>query len=130
MRNFRTAAVALATATTVAFGGVSAATAADTDNTGALSSAAKGASSEGKGSLSSKAGDATGADTTVNGRDLLGSSVKDDTNPQWAQLWRDTTYVGVAAAAVSVAAATYNFAVYNGVIPDYIAQAMNGQLKF
>ena len=130
MRNFRTAAVALATATTVAFGGVSAATAADTDNTGALSAAAKGASSEGKGSLSSKAGDATGADTTVNGRDLLGSSVKDDTNPQWAQLWRDTTYVGVAAAAVSVAAATYNFAVYNGVIPDYIAQAMNGQLKF
>ncbi|WP_347305907.1 hypothetical protein [Corynebacterium sp. SA-MJD20WY100] len=130
MRNFRTAAVALATATTVAFGGVSAATAAETENTGALSAAAKGASSEGEGSLSSKAGNATGADTPANGRDLLGSSVNDEKNPQWAQLWRDTTYVGVAAAAVSVAAATYNFAVYNGVIPDYIAQAMNGQLKF
>ena len=130
MRNFRTAAVALATATTVAFGGVSAATAAETENTGALSAAATGASSEGKGSLSSKAGDATGKDTPANGRDLLGSSVNDEKNPQWAQLWRDTTYVGVAAAAVSVAVATYNFAVYNGVIPDYIAQAMNGQLKF
>ncbi|KXI15996.1 hypothetical protein HMPREF3227_02151 [Corynebacterium sp. CMW7794] len=130
MRNFRTAAVALATATTVAFGGVSAATAAETENTGALSAAAKGASSEGEGSLSSKAGDATGKDTPANGRDLLGSSVDDDKNPQWAQLWRDTTYVGVAAAAVSVAVATYNFAVYNGVIPDYVAQAMNGQLKF
>lgn len=130
MRNFRTAAVALATATTVAFGGVSAATAAETENTGALSAATEGASSKGEGSLSSKAGDATGKDTPANGRDLLGSSVNDENNPQWAQLWRDTTYVGVAAAAVSVAVATYNFAVYNGVIPDYIAQAMNGQLKF
>ena len=130
MRNFRTAAVALATATTVAFGGVSAATATETENTGALSAAAKGASSEGEGSLSSKAGNATSADTPANGRDLLGSSVNDDKNPQWAQAWRDATYVGVASAAVSVAVATYNFAVYNGVIPDYIAQAMNGQLKF
>lgn len=102
MRNFRTAAVAAATATTVAISGTAVASA----------------------TLSSEIGAKTEADKTVTGEDLLGSSVKDETNPEWAKIWRDTTYVGMATASIAVVVAAYNFAVYNGMIPDVVGKAL------
>lgn len=114
MRNFRAAAVAAATATAVAFSATPA-FAAD-----AQDAAAK------KPSLSAKIGAKTEADQPADGRDLLGTDVNDENNPQWAIIWRDLTYAGIATAAISTVIAAYNFAVYNGMIPDFVGDVLNG----
>ena len=122
MRNFRTAAVAAATAASVAFAGTSVAFAAETEET-TLSSELSSAYDEVKAddsdaSLSSKWGDATDADQDVAGADLFGENVADDTtNPTWAKAAREGLY-GTAIAGALIAA--YNFAVYNKIVPAHV----------
>ena len=100
MRNFRTAAVAAATAASVAFAGTSVAFAAETEET-TLSSELSSAYDEVKAddsdaSLSSKWGDATDADQDVAGADLFGENVADDTtNPTWAKAAREGLYLSL-----------------------------------
>ena len=135
MRNFRTAAVALATATTVAFGGVSAASAADLEDGGKpYGSSNWGASAEAgieagkkvsendnkEQSLSSKWAGETEGTKPAQGQKLLGSSVDDETNPLWAKLWRDGTYAALAASVIGGLIAAYNQAVYTGILPQHI----------
>ncbi|KAA8724917.1 hypothetical protein [Corynebacterium phocae] len=184
MRNFRTAAIAAATAVTVAFGGVSIASAqdnnvsqgSDTSKTSSSTTkpgetmpkgetkpdetmpkgetkpdetmpkgetkpdekmdgdskaavdtgkdfkkAADAASSKGEGSLSSKVAGVTEADKHAIGANLLGKYIDDTQNPAWARIWREGTYVGLIAAGISTVIAMYNFAVFNGLIPDLLA---------
>ncbi len=150
MRKFRTAAVAAATAFTVALGGASIASAQESDATQPAAAAelpgqgdkdatlveiGQAASSEGEGSLSSKAGKVVDKYETVTGKDLLGLTTKDvakegeyDANAQWATMWRDATIAGVAAAVVSTIVAVYNFAVFNGLLPDFAANIL-GSLR-
>ncbi|ART21049.1 hypothetical protein CBE89_05685 [Corynebacterium striatum] len=111
MRNFRTAAVALATATTVAFGGVSAASAAEPD-TQSQSSSFTG---------SSKLGDRLNADEEVAGTDLLGKETNDENNDAtWSLVWRDGTIAAGIVAAIGGLIAAYNHAVYTGILPQHI----------
>ncbi|AMO90102.1 putative membrane protein [Corynebacterium simulans] len=135
MRNFRTAAVALATATTVAFGGVSAASAAELEDGGKpygssnWSTSAKDGIEAGKKvsendnkeqSLSSKWAGETDGTKPAQGQKLLGSSVDDETNALWAKLWRDGTYAALAASVIGGLIAAYNQAVYTGILPQHI----------
>lgn len=78
------AAVAAAAALALTFSGTAVAGAEETESTPALSAAL---SSGG----SSAVGDETNADDRVTGEDLLGETRADDTNPEWATMWRDTT---------------------------------------
>ncbi|MCG7228404.1 hypothetical protein [Corynebacterium minutissimum] len=125
MRNFRTAAVAAATAASVAFAGTSVAFAAETEET-TLSSELSSANDEVKENdsdqtLSSKWGDATEGDTKVTGADLFGENVADDTtNPTWAKIWREGTYAALGTAIAGALAAAYNFAVYNNIVPAHV----------
>ncbi|OFP87533.1 hypothetical protein HMPREF2967_09265 [Corynebacterium sp. HMSC059E07] len=81
-------------------------------------------SSEGKGSLSSKLGGVTDGNITGKGADAFGSTKNPSQVPQWLDLWRGGTIAMVAAAAVSSAVAAYNYAVFSGMIPDYVGQAI------
>ena len=139
MRKFRTAAVAAATAVTVAFAGTTVASAAEAVEGSGLTDAqvqeelqkdatssemSSALSSEGDGSLSSKLGGVTDGNITGNGADAFGSTKNPSQVPQWLDLWRGGTIAMVAAAAVSSAVAAYNYAVYSGNIPDYVGQAI------
>ena len=128
MRNFRTAAVAAATAASVAFAGTSVAFAEDTEteNT-SLSSELSSAhdkvkeNEDEKATLSSKWGDATDADTGVSGADLFGKNTADDTtNPTWAKAWREGTYAALGTAIAGALITAYNFAVYNNFVPAHV----------
>lgn len=123
MRNFRTAAVAAATAVAVSFAGTTVATAQSSTEAPAASDAATATEAP---TLSSKLGDATNADNNVIGTDLLGSSTKDENgkelaaDSEWALIWRDATYAAVAAGVVGALIAAYNYAVYNHIVPSHI----------
>lgn len=125
MRNFRTAAVAAATAASVAFAGTSVAFAAETEET-TLSSELSSANDEVKENdsdqtLSSKWGDATGADKKVAGADLFGENTADGTtNETWTEIWREGTYAALGTAIAGALAAAYNFAVYNHIVPAHV----------
>lgn len=122
MRNFRTAAVAAATAVAVSFAGTTVATA-QSSNEAPASDAAQATKAP---TLSSKIGDDTNADNNVIGTDLLGSSTKDANgkelaaDSEWALIWRDATYAAVAAGVVGAVIAAYNYAVYNHILPGHI----------
>ena len=126
MRNFRTAAVAAATAASVAFAGTSVAFAAEDTEETTLSSELSSANEKVKeddsdATLSSKWGDATDADTKVTGADLFGKNTADDTtNPPWAKAWREGTYAALGTAIAGALAAAYNFAVYNNIVPAHV----------
>ncbi|MDK8764327.1 hypothetical protein ACUY2X_09785 [Corynebacterium minutissimum] len=127
MRNFRTAAVAAATAASVAFAGTSVAFAADNNSeetslSSELSSAnEKVKEDDSDATLSSKWGDATGADKKVAGADLLGENTADDTtNQTWAKAWREGTYAAIGTAIAGALFAAYNFAVYNHIVPAHV----------
>ena len=126
MRNFRTAAVAAATAATVAFGGVAVASAEDTTNERAslgenLSSVIKDTKAdEGEyPTLSSKIGANADKDKKVTGHDLLGEK-KGENNPRWGEIWRDGTVALGITSAIGALIGAYNYAVYNGIIPQHI----------
>lgn len=149
MRNFRTAAVAAATAVAVSFAGTSVAFAQSSEETGTSENTnstssqnqdqdadtnpdadnegddANGLSSIGGGS--SKIGDQTEADTPVTGVDLIGNETDDENNPSWGMIWRDGTYASLAAGVVGAIIAAYNFAVYNGILPNHILDGFFGR---
>ncbi|MBE7338671.1 hypothetical protein INS45_04260 [Corynebacterium aurimucosum] len=81
-------------------------------------------SSKGGGSLSSKLGGVTDGNITAKGADAFGSTKNPSQVTQWLEIWRGGTIAMVAAAAVSSAVAAYNYAVYSGMIPDYVGQAI------
>lgn len=114
MRNFRTAAIAAATSATVAFSGATVATAAD----------AEAPATEKYPTLSSKVGEKTDAGTPVKGVDLLGTEVNDAANPEWAKIWRDATYAGLAVGVLGAIIGMYNYAVYNNIIPQHFLDPM------
>ena len=126
MRNFRTAAVAAATAASVAFAGTSVAFAAEAEKDTSLSSILSSANEEvqeddSDATLSSKWGDATDADQDVNGADLFGKNVADDTtNPDWAIAAREGLYASIGTAVAGALIAAYNFAVYNHIVPAHV----------
>ena len=125
MRNFRTAAVAAATAASVAFAGTSVAFAAETEET-TLSSELSSANDkvhadDSDATLSSKWGDSTDADHDVAGADLFGENVDDDTtNPTWAKAAREGLYASLGTAIAGALFAAYNFAVYNNIVPAHV----------
>ncbi|MGV3154721.1 hypothetical protein ACEE62_09015 [Corynebacterium sp. 32222D000BW] len=126
MRNFRTAAVAAATALTVAFSGTAIASAED--------NASEETKSSSIGSLSSKWGKDTGAwsegedgkpvikdENQVSGVDLLGTEKANDEDlPEWSVLFRDATIAGGVLSLVGGLIAAYNYAVFNGILPGHI----------
>ena len=126
MRNFRTAAVAAATAATVAFGGVAVASAEDTTNERAslaenLSSVIKDTKADDAEypTLSSKIGANADKDQQVTGHDLLGKQ-KGENNPRWGEIWRDGTVALGITSAIGALIGAYNYAVYNGILPQHI----------
>ena len=126
MRNFRTAAVAAATAATVAFGGAAVASAEDSANerpslTENLSSVIKDTKAdEGEyPTLSSKIGANADKGQQVTGHDLLGEK-KGENNPRWGEIWRDGTVALGITSAIGALIGAYNYAVYNGLIPQHI----------
>ena len=134
MRNFRTAAVAAATAVTVAFGGTAIASAETTENNETIvenPDVAKDATSsdifnalssndDKYPTLSSKVGAVTDNKVKAKGTDGFGEDVNDDTNPQWFKIWRDGTYALIGTSVAGALIAAYNFAVYNHILPNHI----------
>lgn len=142
MRNFRTAAVAAATAVAVSFTGITAASAQDeqqhenndssfVEGSSVLSSedAQSHLSSENteeSPNLSSKIGDLMNADEDASGSEIFGDEKGnqgdngDITNPGWARLWRDGNIVAAIGTVVGGIIAAYNYGVYNGFFPHFI----------
>jgi hypothetical protein len=112
MRKFRTASVAATTALALTFAGTSVAHA-DRDK-------GKDYDDEVTISTSSELGKEWGAwtdgedgpvvtdENKVTGTDLLGSTVSDD-NPEWADNWRDMTYLGIAGSTIGGIVAGLNW---------------------
>lgn len=138
MRNFRTAAVAAATAVTVAFGGTAIASAETGDQpakdnktivenqdvtkdaTSSEISEALSSKDENYPTGSSKVGAVTDNTVKAKGTDLYGEVVNDEANPQWAKIWRDGTYALIGTTIAGALIAAYNFAVYNHILPNHI----------
>ena len=125
MRNFRTAAVAAATAVTVAFGGTAVASAESSttneDTTSSSSSSSltqlgkkKGAWSEGEDGKP-----VVKPENQVTGEDMFGKETTDNI-PEWASDWKKgATALGITSIIGAIIGA-YNYAVYNGIIPQHI----------
>ena len=125
MRNFRTAAVAAATAVSVAFAGSSVAFAAEGENEDNLSSVISSAGDEVKenkdedATLSSKWGEALDADKGVTGADNFGKETDPNRAP-WAKVATAGLYTAIGTAVASALVAAYNFAVYNNIVPGHV----------
>ena len=125
MRNFRTAAVAAATAVTVAFGGTavaSAETPSTNENTTSSSSSSsftqmgkkKGAWSEGEDGKP-----VVKPENQVTGEDMWGTEISENI-PEWASDWKKgATALGITSIVGAIIGA-YNYAVYNGIVPQHI----------
>ncbi|QRQ66317.1 hypothetical protein [Corynebacterium tuberculostearicum] len=125
MRNFRTAAVAAATAVTVAFGGTAVASAESSstnENTTSSSSSSsftqlgkkKGAWSEGQDGKP-----VVKPENQVTGEDMWGTEISENI-PEWASDWKKgATALGITSVIGAIIGA-YNYAVHNGIIPQHI----------
>ncbi|WKE55119.1 hypothetical protein [Corynebacterium tuberculostearicum] len=125
MRNFRTAAVAAATAVTVAFGGTAVASAESSstnENTTSSSSSSsftqlgkkKGAWSEGEDGKP-----VVKSENQVTGEDMWGTEISENI-PEWASDWKKgATALGITSVIGAIIGA-YNYAVHNGIIPQHI----------
>ena len=125
MRNFRTAAVAAATAVTVAFGGTAVASAESStanENTGSSFSSSsltqlgkkKGAWSEGEDGKP-----VVKPEDQVTGEDMFGKETSENI-PEWASDWKKgATALGITSVIGAIIGA-YNYAVYNGILPQHI----------
>ena len=125
MRNFRTAAVAAATAVTVAFGGTavaSAETLSTNENTTSSSSSSSltqlgkdwGAWTEGEDGKP-----VVTPDNQVTGEDMFGTETSEDI-PEWASNWKKgATALGITSIVGAIIGA-YNYAVYTGIVPQHI----------
>lgn len=136
MRNFRTAAVAAATAVTVAFGGTVVASA-ETANTneGTTSSTEntnEGSSNEGSSSSFTQLGKKWGAweegedgkpvvnpDNKVTGEDMWGTET-DPNMPEWASKWKKGAIALGVSSVIGAIIGAYNYAVYNNIIPQHV----------
>lgn len=125
MRNFRTAAVAAATAVTVAFGGTavaSAETPSTNENTTSSSSSSSltqlgkdwGAWTEGEDGKP-----VVTPNNQVTGEDMFGTETSEDI-PEWASNWKKgATALGITSIVGAIIGA-YNYAVYTGIVPQHI----------
>ena len=136
MRNFRTAAVAAATAVTVAFGGTVVASA-ETANTNEGTSAStentkEGSSNEDSSSSLTQLGKKWGAwqegedgkpavtsDNTVTGEDMWGNET-DPKMPEWASKWKTGVITLGVSSVIGAIIGAYNYAVYNHIIPQHM----------
>ena len=137
MRTFRTAAVAAATAVTVAFGGTvvaSAETANTNEGTSASTENTKEASSSSEDSSSSltQLGKKWGAweadkdgkpvvnpDNKVTGEDMWGEET-DPNMPEWASKWKTGVITLGVSSVIGAIIGAYNYAVYNHIIPQHM----------
>ena len=121
MRNFRTAAVAAATALTVAFSGTAIASAEESSSSSIGSSSSQWGKDLGAWTEGEDGKPVIKNDNQVSGVDLLGSEKADDEDlPDWAVLFRDTTIAGGVLSLVGGLIAAYNYAVFNGILPGHI----------
>ncbi len=147
MRNFRTAAVAAATAVTVAFGGTVVAsaetantnegTSTSTENTNEGTSSNEDSSSaknskEGSSSSLTQLGKKWGAweadengkavvnpDNKVTGEDMWGKET-DPNMPEWASKWKTGVITLGVSSVIGAIIGAYNFAVYNNIVPAHL----------
>ncbi|OFP87504.1 hypothetical protein [Corynebacterium sp. HMSC059E07] len=144
MRNFRTAAVAAATAVTVAFGGTVVAsaetantnegTSTSTENSNEDSSSAKDTNKDSSSSSSflSELGYKWGAwqkdengklvvtpDNKVTGEDMWGKET-DPKMPEWASNWKTGVITLGVSSVIGAIIGAYNFAVYNNIVPAHL----------
>ncbi|WJY89978.1 hypothetical protein [Corynebacterium confusum] len=121
MRNFRTAAVAAATALTVAFSGTAIASAEESSSSSIGSSSSQWGKDLGAWTEGEDGKPVIKDENQVSGVDLLGSEKADDEDlPDWAVLFRDTTIAGGVLSLVGGLIAAYNYAVFNGILPGHI----------
>lgn len=126
MRNFRTAAVAAATALTVAFSGTAIASAEDNVSEDTKSSSSSSSFSQWGKDLGAWSEGEDGKpvikdENQVSGVDLLGSEKANDEDiAPWAVLFRDATIAGGVLSLVGGLIAAYNYAVFNGILPGHI----------
>ncbi|MDK8625269.1 hypothetical protein [Corynebacterium appendicis] len=131
MRKFRNAALAAVTASAVAFGGTTVATAAsqpdESRNYFTSGSSQEGDASIkdligaiGKGPGLKGLGDETEADTSGDLRDVLGKETyKEDENvPQWIRLWSDGINWFALGTIIGGVVGAANWALYNGLLPQ------------
>ena len=125
MRNFRTAAVAAATAVTVAFGGTAVASAESSstnENTTSSSSSSsftqlgkkKGAWSEGEDGKP-----VVKPENQVTGEDMWGTEISENI-PEWASDWKKGANALGITSVIGAIIGAYNYAVHNGIIPQHI----------
>ncbi|MGV0326144.1 hypothetical protein ACUY2E_04160 [Corynebacterium confusum] len=121
MRNFRTAAVAAATALTVAFSGTAIASAEESSSSSIGSSSSQWGKDLGAWTEGEDGKPVIEDENQVSGVDLLGSEKANDEDlPDWAVLFRDTTIAGGVLSLVGGLIAAYNYAVFNGILPGHI----------
>ena len=121
MRNFRTAAVAAATALTVAFSGTAIASAEESSSSSIGSSSSQWGKDLGAWTEGEDGKPVIKDENQVSGVDLLSSEKADDEDlPDWAVLFRDTTIAGGVLSLVGGLIAAYNYAVFNGILPGHI----------
>ncbi|MHB2251624.1 hypothetical protein [Corynebacterium aurimucosum] len=131
MRNFRTAAVAAATAVTVAFGGTVVASA-ETANTNKGTSSSAENTNEGSSSSFTQLGKKWGAweegedgkpvvtpDNKVTGEDMWGTET-DPNMPEWASKWKKGAIALGVSSVIGAIIGAYNYAVYNNIIPQHL----------
>ena len=125
MRNFRTAAVAAATAVTVAFGGTAVASAESSstnENTTSFSSSSSltqlgkkwgawEADKDGK--------PVVNRDNKVTGEDMWGEET-DPNMPEWASKWKTGVITLGVSSVIGAIIGAYNYAVYNHIIPQHM----------
>ena len=125
MRNFRTAAVAAATAVTVAFGGVAVASAESSTANESTGSSLSSSSFTQKGkewgawTPGEDGKPVVTADNQVTGEDMFGKETSKDI-PEWASNWKKgATALGITSIVGAIIGA-YNYAVYTGIVPQHI----------
>lgn len=123
MRNFRTAAVAAATAATVAFSGTAIASA---EEQGSASNNETTQSSTGSSAWEIGKDLGVQDDPDVKGVDLFGSSIDEDATPEWAKVWREGTYLIAGTAVLGAIIGAYNYAVHEGILPNHILDPVFG----
>lgn len=124
MRNFRTAAVAAATAVTVAFGGTAVASAETNNNEGTSSfSSSSSLTQKGKEWGAWEEGEdgkpVVNPGNQVTGEDMFGKEV-DPNMPKWASYWKQGTIALGISSVIGAVIGAYNYAVYNGIIPAHV----------
>lgn len=125
MRNFRTAAVAAATAVTVAFGGTAVASAESSttnENTGSSlssSSLTQLGKEWGAWTPDEDGKPVVTADNQVTGEDMFDKETSENI-PDWASKWKKGAAALGITSIVGAIIGAYNYAVYNGIVPQHI----------